>query len=69
MGIVDTAKDIFGNIKSTFTDGLALPKAEDLKKLKEPDLDDPLTKAFQDNEDYYKAVSYTHLTLPTIYSV
>ena len=54
MGIVDTAKDIFGNIKSTFTDGLALPKAEDLKKLKEPDLDDPLTKAFQDNEDYYK---------------
>ena len=54
MSIVDTAKDIFGNIKSIFTDGLELPKAEDLKKLKEPDLDDPLTKAFQDNKDYYK---------------
>ena len=61
MGIVDTAKDIFGNIKSTFTDGLALPTAKDLKKLKEPDLNDPLTKAYQDNQDYYKEMGATSL--------
>ena len=48
MSILDTAKDIFGNIKETFSN----VKLEDLKP-KEPNLDDPLTKAFQDNKDYY----------------
>ena len=41
MSILDTAKDLFGNIK-----------LDDLKP-KEPNLDDPLTKAFRDNIDYY----------------
>ena len=49
MSILDTAKDIFGNIKETFSN----VKLEDLKP-KEPDLNDPLTKAFRDNLDAYE---------------
>ena len=48
MSILDTAKDIFGNIKETFSN----VKLEDLKP-KEPNLNDPLTKAFRDNLDLY----------------
>ena len=64
MSILDTAKDLFGNIKETFSN----VKLEDLKP-KEPNLDDPLTKAYRDVGDSYtemgantpEAVSYTHL--------
>ena len=48
MSILDTAKDIFGNIKETFSN----VKLEDLKP-KEPNLDDPLTKAYRDVGDSY----------------
>ena len=54
MSIVDTAKDIFGNIKSTFSN----VKLEDLKP-QEPNLDDPLTKAFQDKKDLYTEMGAT----------
>ena len=51
MSILDTAKDIFGNIKETFSN----VKLEDLKPQK-PNPDDPLTKAFRDNLDYYNEI-------------